>query len=170
MEPFPYTKRRGTATLYLLIWTTMGMEKSTLKTSGQFGDHYQISKSGCLDLLCRISTTRAPVGVDKDENFQFWLPGLPHARVEAGKHPGGRLPSKREKARMRKMQIFLQLGLLPMHPGPGGERGGGQEEQLQPRQRDMEVSSSHFINFCSYLLIYGGLPTFSSYFCSQLSR
>ena len=30
-----------------------------------------------------------------------------------------------------------------MHPGPGGERGGIQEEQLQPRQRDMEVCS-HF--------------------------
>ena len=119
----------------------MGMEKSTLKTSGQFGDHYQISKSGChLDFLCRNSN----FGVDnKPANSQFWLPGLPHARVEAGKHPGGRLPSKREKSRMRKMQIFLQLGLLPMHPGPGGERGGGQEEQLQPRQRDMEVSP-HF--------------------------
>jgi len=33
----------------------------------------------------------------------------------------------------------IQLGLLPIHPGPGGERGGMQEEELQPRQRDMEI-------------------------------
>lgn len=34
----------------------------------------------------------------------------------------------------------IQLGLLPMHPGPGGERGGAlQDEEIQPRQRDMEI-------------------------------
>ena len=38
------------------------------------------------------------------------------------------------------MLTSLQLGLLPMHPGPGGERGSAlQEEDIQPRQRDMEV-------------------------------
>ena len=42
--------------------------------------------------------------------------------------------------KMMMMLTSLQLGLLPMHPGPGGERGGAlQEEEIQPRQRDMEV-------------------------------
>ena len=36
-----------------------------------------------------------------------------------------------------------QLGLLPIHPGPGGERGGLQEQELQPRQRDMEVKPKY---------------------------
>ena len=42
--------------------------------------------------------------------------------------------------KMMMMLTSLQLGLLPMHPGPGGERGGAlQDEEIQPRQRDMEV-------------------------------
>ena len=48
-----------------------------------------------------------------------------------------------EAGKSKKMMMIstsLQLGLLPMHPGPGGERGGAlQDEEIQPRQRDMEV-------------------------------
>ena len=57
-------------------------------------------------------------------NSVFFLDGL----LEAG------------KSEKMMMLTSLQLGLLPMHPGPGGERGGAlQDEEIQPRQRDMEV-------------------------------
>ena len=46
--------------------------------------------------------------------------------------------------------ISPQLGLLPIHPGPGGERGGMQEEELQPRQRDMEVKFWSLLIFWSH--------------------
>ena len=51
----------------------------------------------------------------------------------------GFLEAEKSK-KMMMMLTSLQLGLLPMHPGPGGERGGAlQDEEIQPRQRDMEV-------------------------------
>ena len=51
----------------------------------------------------------------------------------------GFLEAEKSK-KMMMMLTSLQLGLLPMHPGPGGERGGAlQDEEIQPGQRDMEV-------------------------------
>ena len=97
------------------------------------------------------TTTRAPVGVDKPANFQFWLPGLPHARVEAGKHPGGRLPSKSKKSRGEKKTHFPPAWAAPHASwswwGEGGRTGGAASTKA-------EGHGGFLLSFSSYLLIF----------------
>ena len=71
---------------------------------------------------------------------RIWAQGVPLPRMHKSVFFWDGFLEAGKSKKMMMMLTSLQLGLLPMHPGPGGERGGAlQEEEIQPRQRDMEV-------------------------------